>query len=276
MRYKMICIDMDGTLLNSKKVISEENRIALKEAYNKGVHIIICTGRNAKNAIYFSSFIGVNCAVIANNGAWIIDEDRDILIARDTLSSNQCEEIREVCKKYKGVPSFHSRDKVYWSSKLRKHISDYALNIKTPKEHRVANVYVKENLFKEALEKENIGKCIIIDFSTNRLSKIKNDLNALGNFEVTASGKYSLEVNNKGVSKGRAVRVLGERFGIKRDEIICIGDNENDLSMIKYAGLGVAMGNGSEELKKLADYVTDTNDNNGVAKVIYEFILKND
>ena len=85
MKYKMICIDMDGTLLNSKKVVSEENRIALKKAYEKGVHIIICTGRNPKNAIYFSEFLGVNCAVIANNGAWVIDEDKEVIISKDVL-----------------------------------------------------------------------------------------------------------------------------------------------------------------------------------------------
>ncbi len=72
------------------------------------------------------------------------------------------------------------------------------------------------------------------------------------------------------------MKALAEEYNIKREEVICIGDNENDLSMINYAGLGVAMGNAIDSLKEKADYITESNDKNGVAKVIYEFVLKND
>ena len=106
--------------------------------------------------------------------------------------------------------------------------------------------------------------------------KGRENLIKKGNYEITQSGRYALEVNNKGVSKGRAVKALAEEYKIKREEIICIGDNENDLSMITYAGLGVAMGNAIDSLKEKADYITESNDKNGVAKVIYEFVLKND
>ena len=251
MKYKMICIDMDGTLLNSKKVVSEENRIALKKAYEKGVHIIICTGRNPKNAIYFSEFLGVNCAVIANNGAWVIDEDKEVIISKDVLDENQCMDIMSIC--------------------------DIILNKKIPEKYRVKNIYVKEKEeWREVFKSNNIGKCIIIELNTKKLKKIRENLIKKGNYEITQSGRYALEVNNKGVSKGRAVKALAEEYKIKREEIICIGDNENDLSMITYAGLGVAMGNAIDSLKEKADYITESNDKNGVAKVIYEFVLKND
>ncbi|ELC8441176.1 HAD family phosphatase [Clostridium perfringens] len=277
MSYKMICIDMDGTLLNSKKRISEENKIALKKAYEKGVHIIICTGRNAKNAIYFSEFLGVNCAVIANNGAWVIDEDKEVLISKDVLSEGQCKEIMKLCKEYKGVPSFHSRDKVYWPSKIRKHLCDLILNKKIPHKHRVENVYVNDkSKWDEIFRNDSIGKCIIIELNVDKLKKIREELIKNRSFEITQSGRYALEVNNKGVSKGRAVKALADEYNIKQDDIICIGDNENDLSMINYAGLGVAMGNSIDSLKEKADYITESNDKNGVAKVIYEFVLKND
>ncbi|MBO3340120.1 HAD family hydrolase [Clostridium perfringens] len=277
MKYKMICIDMDGTLLNSKKVVSEENRIALKKAYEKGVHIIICTGRNPKNAIYFSEFLGVNCAVIANNGAWVIDEDKEVIISKDVLDENQCMDIMSICKEYKGVPSFHSRDSVYWPSRFRKYLCDIILNKKIPEKYRVKNIYVKEKEeWREVFKSNNTGKCIIIELNTSKLKKIRENLIKKGNYEITQSGRYALEVNNKGVSKGRAVKALAEEYKIKREEIICIGDNENDLSMITYAGLGVAMGNAIDSLKEKADYITESSDKNGVAKVIYEFVLKND
>ena len=82
------------------------------------------------------------------------------------------------------------------------------------------------------------------------------------------SGSRSVEINNRGVSKGRGVKALADYYGFKREEIVCIGDNENDISMIEYAGLGVAMGNAIDEVKELADYITDTNKKNGVAKAI--------
>lgn len=277
MDYKMICIDMDGTLLNSKKIISDENKIALKKAYENGIHIIICTGRNTKNAIYFSELLEVNCAVIANNGAWVIGEDKKFIILKDILNEKQCLEIMKVCKKHKGIPSFHSREVVYWPSKFRKYLCDIVLNKKVPENHRVKNIYINDkNSWKDIFKEGNIGKCIIIELNQKKLSKIREELVKEGIYEITQSGKYALEVNNKGVSKGRAVKALAEKYNINREEIICIGDNENDLSMINYAGLGVAMGNSIEEVKLKADYVTDSNDKNGVAKVIYEFILKND
>ena len=83
-----------------------------------------------------------------------------------------------------------------------------------------------------------------------------------------------MEVMRNGSTKGDAVRYLANYFGIDKEEVMCIGDSENDLSMIKYAGTGVAMGNASEDIKSVADYVTDTNVNDGVAKAINKFVLK--
>ena len=82
------------------------------------------------------------------------------------------------------------------------------------------------------------------------------------------AGSRSLEINHQGVSKGRAVKALADYYGIKREEIVCIGDNENDISMIEYAGLGVAMGNAIDQVKALADYITDSNKEEGVSNAL--------
>ena len=84
----------------------------------------------------------------------------------------------------------------------------------------------------------------------------------------------SLEINYKDVSKGNAIKSLLDKYNIKEEELVCIGDNENDISMIKLAGLGIAMGNAISEVKNIADYITDTNKRDGVAKAIEKFILK--
>ncbi|MGL4739785.1 MAG: Cof-type HAD-IIB family hydrolase [Sarcina sp.] len=276
MNYKMICIDMDGTLLNSKKKLSEENRKALKKAYDEDVHIIICTGRNSRSALYFADQIGIESAIISNNGALVMDESGEVLLFKEILDKQQCQKILDISKKYKTIPNFHSVGKIYLNSKFRKFINDMFFNRNVPEKYKIENVYLKAqsawtNLFDE--NKEFFGKCIMLDKSRDKLNRISEELKETGLFELTYSGKYCLEINSKGVSKGRAVRMLSEHYGIKQEEIICIGDNGNDISMIKYAGLGVAMKNGTEEVKSIADYITDTNDNNGVAKVVEKFIF---
>lgn len=275
MKYKMICIDMDGTLLNSKKKLSDGNKEALKKAYEMGVHIIICTGRNSRSALYFANEIGVESAAIANNGALVIDEDGEVLIFKEALEKQQCEKILEVGKEYKAIPNFHGLGKIYLNSKFRKFINNMFFNRNVPDKYKIENVYLNEsNAWNSVFddEKEVFGKCIFLD-KKEKLKKIEKSLNDVGSFEITYSGKFCLEINNKGVSKGRAVRILGENYGIKQEEIICIGDNGNDISMIKYAGLGVAMKNGTDAVKEIADYITDTNDNDGVAKVVKKFIF---
>lgn len=275
MKYKMICIDMDGTLLNSKKKLSNGNREALKKAYENGVHIIICTGRNSRSALYFANEIGVQSALIANNGALVLDEDGEVLIFKEALEKKQCEKILEVGKLYNSIPNFHGLGKIYLNSKFRRFINNMFFNRNIPEKYKIENIYLnKANAWSNVFDnkKEVFGKCIFLD-KNKKLKKIEEVLNKDGSFEITYSGKFCLEINNKGVSKGRAVKILGEHYGIKQEEIICIGDNGNDISMIKYAGLGVAMKNGTDAVKEIANYITDTNDNDGVAKVVKKFIF---
>lgn len=104
--------------------------------------------------------------------------------------------------------------------------------------------------------------------------KIKDEINKLNSVDCFASGDHSLEINYKDVSKGNAIKSLLDKYNIKEEELVCIGDNENDISMIKLAGLGIAMGNAISEVKNIADYITDTNKRDGVAKAIEKFILK--
>lgn len=275
MNYKMICIDMDGTLLNSKKGLSEVNKIALKKAYDDGVHIIICTGRNSRSALYFANEIGIKSAIIANNGGLVIDEEGKLLF-KEALEKKECQKILEVSAKYKTIPNFHALGKIYLNSKFRMFINNVFFNRNVPEKYKIKNVYLKKlddwNSLFDA-KTEVFGKCIMLDPSRDKLKRIENELRDADLFELTYSGKFCLEINMRGVSKGKAVKMLGDRLNIKQEEIICIGDNGNDISMLKYAGLGVAMKNGTQEVKDIADYITDTNDNNGVAKVVEKFIF---
>ena len=278
MKYKMVCIDMDGTLLNSKKKITQNTKDILKKVYDeKGVHVVITTGRIYNNAIYYSNLLGIKSAVISGNGAYIKEEYCEKEIYKETLSSKQCKEILEVCSEFGVMPQIYTINHIYIYSKVYWMLSYILMGINVPDNYKVIlkNVRKKEQWYKVIEDLSgDIIKVLIINLDENKLNKIQKVIKEKLNLEVHKSSKYSLEINGEGVDKGNGVRVLGEYYGVKREEIICIGDNNNDISMIKYAGLGVAMKNGSDQAKEVADYVTDSNDEDGVAKVIEKFILE--
>ena len=144
---------------------------------------------------------------------------------------------------------------------------DFLIDIKTVKNEKKLN---------EVLEiyKDDIVKCIMFSISAERTEKFRKRLDELSDIVYYCSGHRSIEINAKDISKGNAVKFLAKHYGIKREEVICIGDNENDISMIEYAGLGVAMGNACDKIKEISNFITDTNNNDGVAKVIEGFIIK--
>ena len=273
----MICVDMDGTLLNSKKKVTRRTRDILQKAYyEKGVHIVITTGRIYNNAAYYSNLLGVKSAVISGNGAYIKEEYTEKLIHKETIQAKQCKEIFQVCSQFGVVPQLYTPTHIYIYSRIYWLLSYVLMGKRVPRNYKVIlrNIRKKESWSKVIEENgEDIIKVLIINLDKNKLNKIQKVLSENLNLEAHKSSKYSLEINTKGVSKGSGVEKLGEYYGIKREEIICIGDNDNDISMIKYAGLGIAMKNGSDEVKRISNYVTDSNDEEGVAKAVEKFIF---
>jgi len=270
---KLLCIDMDGTLLSSDKKISERNLESIKAASSKGVKIVVSTGRVFTSAKYYSDLIGVKAPVIASNGAYIREKDRDETIYKGTLGIDNCNKILSVCKKYGLHPHYNTSTTIFTETIM--YSSEYytALNKTLPEGSKIIIKVVEnwEDVFK--LQKNEILKCIVQDNDDDKIQRAKAELKEIESMEVVSSFDKNFEVMNKGVSKGRAVEILAKYYGIIKEEIMCIGDNGNDMSMIEVAGTGVAMGNGSEGIKSIANFITDTNDNDGVAKAIEKFIL---
>lgn len=126
---------------------------------------------------------------------------------------------------------------------------------------------------REEIFKKDILKFVIIEEKNpSILDEIRKELRKVQGIKITSSWPNNIEVMNEGVDKGNAVKILAEKMNIDREDIIAFGDNYNDIEMIKFAGLGVAMGNAEEFIKQEADYVTDTNQDSGVAKAIYKFL----
>lgn len=272
--YKLLCTDMDGTLLNDKKEVSERNLNAIKEAYGRGVKVVVCTGRMFTSADFYSDLLGVKTPVIASNGAFIREKDRDEVIYKALLGKENCLKVMKVCKLNGIFANFQTHDSMFIDKLDYSSKSYYAkLNEKLPVDRKITPIVVNDwdEVF-ESYENE-ILKCIAVDEDGRKIDRAKAELIEQQSLEVVSSFENNFEAMNKGVSKGRAVEILAKYYNISKEEIICIGDNENDISMIEYAGLGVAMANGEECAKKVAKYITDSNNDDGVAKVIEKFIL---
>jgi Cof subfamily protein (haloacid dehalogenase superfamily) len=278
MGYRLICIDMDGTLLNSRKQISEKTKASLLKAHERGVRIVLSTGRIYADAEYYAELIGIRAAIISANGAYIRDKEQHTLIYQSLLSEKSALKILDVCNRYHVAPNLYTSDREYYGSVfliMRWKLFYLAKRIKRNKKG-IARKYVRgHRQWKKVIEKErdHTVKCVVIHFNQEKISKIRNELARMTELEISSSGADNIELNCKGISKGKGVELVADYYHLKKEEIIAIGDNENDLSMIEYAGLGVAMGNASDIVKDRADYITDTNDNDGVAKVIDKFVL---
>jgi len=277
MSIKIICIDLDGTLFAGRNhFISEKSIQAIQEANKRGIEVIITTGRIYNNAVQVAEKLGIKSPVIAANGAVVMDRYLRKEISYGALSEKQCLGLMGLAKKHKITTHFYTIDRVI-SNNLKGYIGAliYKLKTRDSKYGIIPDRCISYNtLAKRFKEYENrIAKCVIYSSDTKRVQAFKEDAIRDGNLTICGSGRYSIEVNAKDVSKGKAVKILASYLGVKREDILCIGDNENDIFMIQYAGIGVAMGNAVPSLKEVADYITDTNYNDGVAKAIKKFVL---
>jgi len=276
MEYKMVCIDMDGTLLNSNHKISTISKNALRKAHDMGVHIVISTGRTYVDAAAYSDLIGLNSPIIACTGAIIKEKHDDNVIHKSVIEEELCKQLLKIFEKHNVKPIFNSVYKIYCGDLTLK-IGIEFLKIRGFINRNVKLNYIRDeekwfDVFKH--EKNNIIKCEIMNRSGKKIHSLRKELENMNGIEITSSSDHNIEITKKGASKGRAIEILANYYNIKKEEIIAIGDSDNDLSAIEFAGMGVAMGNANEQVKKKSNFVTESNDDDGVAKVIDKFILK--
>lgn len=270
MEYKLVAIDMDGTLLNSNNKVSARTQKAIVEAKKKGVHIILSTGRILKSALSYSGLLSLKSPIVACNGAIIVDEHSNI-IYKKTMDKNLVKDIVNLAKQENIYCHFYDESRFYSNMRVEGILQFYNEgNEKTSIDLKVFDDIDEIINIKDI----NIYKFLFIDDNIDKLQNLRRQLNSLGNINTSSSWSNNIEAMGLNVSKGEAIRELCNRLKINQSEVIAIGDSENDLSMINFAGLGVAMANGNENIKKQSGYITDSNDEDGVAKVIEKFILK--
>lgn len=272
-KARMIGLDMDGTLLTTEKELTAYTRRVLEEAISRGIVVLPATGRPAcALPAQIKLVSGIRYAV-TSNGARVIDirENRAIFqhlipkgIGRKILEIlEQYDTLREVY--YDGI-GYSQEDKLKNISKYVESpfMADYIKSTRTP----VPDVRAK---FEE--ERRALDKIQGIFADMQEMSAAAEKLREIPEIEATGSIRNNIEVNAKGVNKGDALIELGEMLGISRSEIMAFGDGRNDLEMLKRVGIGVAMANGTKEVREAADYVTESNDEEGVARFIEAYVL---
>ena len=264
MQYKLLALDMDGTLLNSEKQISERNLSAVKQAESLGVKVVISTGRPVEAVEKYMEILEPKAPVVAYHGAIIVNpEDKGVLYQK-SLRKEDALLIMECGKSLDASQCIWSNGKLY--------TLDDSYYVRQYAEHVGADYIIQEEM--GVLAKQGITKILWNDKpeqTTMNLEKVKKIIK--GEIAFTTSSPQFLEFVDWQVSKGNALAFLGKYFDIQASEMIAIGDEMNDESMLKYAGLGVAMENASYTVKSFADYVTLSNNDDGVAHVIEKFIL---
>lgn len=262
MDYKLIAADMDGTLLNSQGCITEKTIDAIRKVAEKGVLFTICTGRPIQGVERYYNVLEPDSPVITYNGAMIVMGKTREILYKQNIESCDARDILKWGRKLKTTVIAWSDNKLY-ANELNDRVHDYKkLSLVEPilitDEEELINNGVTKFLWYDDAEKIRHYQEVLAD----KLSK--------GVTYCTSKPTF-LEFFDSRVSKAVAMEKIGEHFGIRREEMVAIGDGFNDLPMIEYASLGVAMGNAPEEIKKKADYVTLSNDDDGIAHFIEEF-----
>ncbi|GFZ76798.1 5-amino-6-(5-phospho-D-ribitylamino)uracil phosphatase YcsE [Paenibacillus marchantiophytorum] len=243
--YKLIALDMDGTLLNEDKKISDENREAIQQATALGKTVIMSTGRGAISAMPYIEELGLNTPLVVVNGSEVWESPTK-LHKRTLLATETVRNLHTLAQEH---------DCWWWAYSVDQGV----FNRESEQLDIEGQAWLKFGFYTENPEK---------------LQRIRGIVENWGILEITNSHPSNIELNPRGISKASGVEMVCQLLGIQMSEVIAMGDSENDITMIREAGLGVAMGNAQDEVKRIADVTTVTNEEHAVAKVIRTYMLQ--
>ncbi|GKQ43013.1 haloacid dehalogenase [Companilactobacillus sp. RD055328] len=283
---KLIASDMDGTLLNDKMEVSEQNAKAIKAAQEAGIEFLVATGRSIKEAKPFFEQANIKSGLITLNGAEIFDTDANV-VESFPITSNTASKVTTILDNNdiyyeittnKGVfsNSYESRLNGFVDIMIQLNpdlTHDEAVKVSEEKLKVMSTQYIDS--YDQLLDNSEYEILKIIAFSSNGREYLADLVTHLSEEEkliITSSSSNNIEINDYNAQKGFALMDYAKKHGYQPDEVMAIGDNLNDFSMIEMAGTGVAMKNAISEIKEIADVETDTNINDGVAKIIKKAI----
>lgn len=281
MDYKLLALDVDGTLLNHRHVIARETKNALAEAMRRGVQVTLATGRGFPSAAGIARQAGIHGPLVTHDGAYVADPETGEVLSVRRMEMEVVKEAVTLLRQCRlNVNLLHERVRV--SNQM---FPEWRLSLLLPKQWTLFGALFREtldyrhsrvpDLLAWLRENPEPPEKMFVTGTPSRLAEGRAILaERLGDKLRTAqAGSTGMEVMQKHVSKATGIQVLADHLGISMDEVIAVGDNFNDLEMLRQAGLGVAMGNAPDEVKRVADWVTAPNDQHGVARVVQRFVV---
>lgn len=267
---KIIISDMDGTLLKTDKSISKNTINTVNYMRRQDIDFTIATGRIYPVVLDTVDEMNITKPLILCNGAIIQDPITQEIYYSKTLDNSIAVEILKKIEKMNCYFYYYTDDSINAKS-LKYTTAHYNEQNKKSKQEKK----IKINILEEVIEKAKndiIYKIVALDDNKDKLEDIKEKLKEFKDYiTIVSSYHNNIEIVANGVDKGSGVKFFAQKFGYDIKNIMCIGDEENDESMLKVAGFSVAMGNANNNMKKIADFITDTNDNDGMSKAILEF-----
>ncbi len=289
--YKLIAVDLDGTLLNSYGNISEKNKNSIKKSMEKGAEVVIASGRPVSSAKAYANEAGANKYVICGNGSVLYDIQKEQILYNKSIDKQKVLQIIKICEENSIFYSIYTENLTIAKS-LNYNILFYNNENKKMPDDKKTNIKIINNIYKYLEDNPNteilkITVCdensIIFGGIVKRLKEIK-DIDVLevqhmarkvitsGTKEIEIEYHYT-EITSKNVNKWNAIEKLADILKIQKEEIMAIGDNMNDKEMIENAGLGIIMENSAPYMKKFADKVVSNNNEDGVSEALEKYVF---
>ena len=290
--YKLVAIDLDGTLLNSYGEVSSKNREAIQKAVQKNVEIVLASGRPIMSVKNLANEIGCNHYMICGNGAITYDIQNEQIIYNRFLEKAKVLQIIKICEENSIFYNVYTKDTIL-AKNLNFNVLFYHQENASKPEDKKTRITILQNIeeYVKNRKEEDYLKITICDNDKvvfgSIIRKLRNikDVDVLDvehmSRKIIKDGTdrismqyYYTEITSTNVDKWQAVKDLAQKLEIKQEEIIAIGDNINDAEMVKNSGLGIMMGNSAPYIKEMADIVVSDNDNDGVAEAIEKYVIE--
>ena len=275
MNIALLAFDLDGTTITQHQYLPQENRLALEDAAAQGILLVPASGR-MKDFLprEIISLPGVRYAITAN-GAGVYDLATGEAVWQRLIPNEKARQVQAVLEKYDLFVEYYSQGK----ATTRQGDPERAFThfgLPESKRHFLDKDYclvpaLGGHLQESGLQPEKINLPYLPTPALRQ--EVWQRLEALGGLVLTSSIPDNIEVNAQGADKGSALRALAERLGIPREKVMALGDNGNDVTMLQYAGVSVAMGDGSPEAKAAARFLTAPHDQNGLAQAVRRYAL---
>lgn len=269
-RIGVVAMDLDGTLLGADQKISEENKRALRECSARGIRVVLASGRSFESARTFAKEIGVSCGIVSCNGARLDETENGPVLMEDCFSKEQALFFFEELRRCDIYFECYTPGRIYMTDGFVETFHSHEARVLEIDGYRLEYIDSAERMREEALD--HVYKFVIYSPDPKILARTEQHLRQF-DVAVTRSWDDNIELLRSDAGKGKAVLAYAQRHGIPAAEVMTFGDQHNDLTMIRAAGVGVAMGNATDELKAAADLIAPHHDQSGVGRIICKYVL---